>query len=93
MTVRQTGDRLEAESVLKGPQGEQKIPEMYVIDGPETDFKVSVGGGTGAGKRTAAWRDDRRGFDVTERAVVKRGGRTRRSPARSGGRSPRTAGR
>lgn len=32
MTVRQTGDRLEAESILKGPQGEQRIPEVYVVD-------------------------------------------------------------
>jgi hypothetical protein len=45
MTVLHTGDRLEAESVLKGPQGGQRISEVYVVDGRETEFKASMGGG------------------------------------------------
>lgn len=71
MTVKQSGDRVEVQTLVKGPQGEQKIPDVYVLDGRENDFTPTViGGGAGKGKRTARWSEGRNGFETTERATL-----------------------
>jgi hypothetical protein len=71
MTVKQSGDRIEIESLVKTPTGEQRIADMFVLDGEEIDyqpaFNVQV---SGTGKRTSRWADDRNGFEATERATV-----------------------
>jgi hypothetical protein len=72
MRVKQSGDRLEIENELKGPQGEQRLSDVFVLDGKETAFKPPViGDGSGTGKRTSRWSADKRGFDATERATLK----------------------
>jgi hypothetical protein len=71
MTVKQSGDRIEIEIHLKTPMGEQRIPDVYVLDGRETDFQpvlnVQV---SSTGKRTSRWLEGRNGFEATERATV-----------------------
>jgi hypothetical protein len=71
MTVKQSGDRLEIEFHLRGPQGEERASDAYVLDGKETDFRPAiVGGGSGKGRRTSRWLDGKRGFEAQERATV-----------------------
>jgi hypothetical protein len=71
MTVKQSGDRIELEIHLRGPQGEQRTPDAYVLDGKETDFRPAiVGGGSGTGRRTSRWLDGKRGFEARERATL-----------------------
>jgi hypothetical protein len=71
MTVKQSGDRIEIEIHAKTPAGEQRIEDVYVLDGNETDFQpvlnvqISV-----TGKRAARWSDDRNGFEANERVTV-----------------------
>jgi hypothetical protein len=71
MTVKQSGDRVEIEAHVKTPMGEQRIADVYVLDGRETDyqpaFNVQV---SGTGKRTAQWSEDRNGFEATELATA-----------------------
>ncbi|HVL66139.1 MAG TPA: hypothetical protein VM364_02625 [Vicinamibacterales bacterium] len=72
MTVKQSGDQIEIETLVKGPQGEQRIPDRYVLDGKEADFAPTiVGGGTGKGKRTAKWSEGGHGFESKESATVR----------------------
>ena len=71
MVVKQTGDRVEIETDITTAEGQQKIADLYVLDGKETDYKPPVmGPGTGKGRRTSTWTADRRGFDVTEKATI-----------------------
>lgn len=72
MTVNQSGDRIEAEIHIKTPNGnEQRILDVYVLDGNETDFEPPVPSGVSAtGRRTSRWSEGRNGFEATERAVV-----------------------
>ena len=71
MTVKQAGDRVEVETRMTGPMGEQTIPDLYVLDGKETDFTPPViGGGGGKGRRTARWTADGNGFESTEQATL-----------------------
>jgi hypothetical protein len=71
MTVKQSGDRIEIEFHLRGPQGEERASDVYVLDGKETDFRPAiVGGGSGKGRRTSRWLDGKRGFEAQERATV-----------------------
>jgi hypothetical protein len=71
MTVRQSGDRIEVETQLTTPMGEQRIPDVYVVDGTETDFRPTFNVEVSAtGKRTARWTEGRNAFEANERAVV-----------------------
>jgi hypothetical protein len=42
MTVKQSGDRIEVKSQLRGPQGEERASDVYVLDGKETDFRPAI---------------------------------------------------
>lgn len=73
MTVKQTDDRVEIQTIISGAQGEQKISDHYVLDGKETDFTPNLMGGAQAsakGRRTSTRTADGNGFDVTERATI-----------------------
>jgi hypothetical protein len=71
MMVKQSGDRIDIESQVKTAMGEQRIADVYVLDGNETDFQpafnVQV---SGTGRRTSRWSDDRQGFEANERVTV-----------------------
>ena len=70
MTVVQTGDKLSLETKLITEQGEQVIPDTYILDGKEVDFTPrGVGGQTGKGKRTAKLSADGNTIEVTETAT------------------------
>lgn len=70
MTVTQTGDKLSLETKLMMEQGEQVIPDTYVLDGKEVDFTPKTPGGqSGKGKRTAKLSADGNSIDVTENAT------------------------
>ena len=70
MTVVQTGDKLSLETKLTTEQGEQVIPDVYVLDGKEVDFTPrGQGGQTGKGKRTAKLSADGHSIEVTETAT------------------------
>jgi hypothetical protein len=69
--VKQSGDRIEMEILLQTPMGEQRIPDVYVLDGKEADFRPPILGEVSAtGKRTSRWSAGRSGFEATERATV-----------------------
>jgi hypothetical protein len=71
MTVKHTGDRVELESNISSPAGQQTISDVYVLDGKEADYKPPmIGPGSGKGKRTAKWTADKSGFESTESATV-----------------------
>jgi len=38
MTVRQEGDRVQIEVLVKTPQGERTVTDSYTLDGKETEF-------------------------------------------------------
>ena len=68
MTVVQTGDKLSLETKLISEQGEQVVPDSYMLDGKEVDFTPKTPGGqSGKGKRTAKWTAD--GIEVSEKAT------------------------
>jgi hypothetical protein len=70
MTVVQTGDKLSLETKLITEQGEQVVPDSYMLDGKEVDFNPKApGGAAGKGKRTATWAADGNGFEVNEKAT------------------------
>ena len=71
MTVKHDGNRVQIETNITSPQGQQTIPDVYVLDGKETDYKPPViGSGTGTGKRTAKWNADKSGLESTESAKI-----------------------
>lgn len=71
LTVKQDGNRIQTEANLSTPQRQQTIPDVYVLDGKETDYQPPViGSGTGKGKRTSTWNADKSGFDVTESGTL-----------------------
>jgi hypothetical protein len=71
MTVKHTGDRVELESNISSPAGQQTVTDVYVLDGKEADYKPPmIGAGSGKGKRTAKWTADKSGFESTESATV-----------------------
>ena len=71
MVVKHTGNRVEIETDMTTSQGQQKITDLYILDGKEIDYKPPVvGPGTGKGRRTSKWTADRKGFDVTEKATI-----------------------
>lgn len=66
MTVAQNGDSVKIETTLKGEQGEQIVPDSYILDGKEKDIER----GNAKGKRTSKWTADGNGFEVTERVTA-----------------------
>jgi hypothetical protein len=71
MTVNQSGDRIEIETVTATPMGERRTEDVYVLDGIETDFQPVFNVDISAtGKRTSHWSEGRGGFEATERATV-----------------------
>jgi hypothetical protein len=69
MIVKQTGDEIKLETVVKGgPQGEQTVADAYVLDGKEHDFKPSNAPEGARGKRTAKWNAN--GIDVAEKLEI-----------------------
>ncbi|HEU4797103.1 MAG TPA: amidohydrolase family protein [Pyrinomonadaceae bacterium] len=70
MTVTQTGDKLSLETKLITEQGENVVPDTYVLDGKEVDFTPRTpGGGSGKGKRTAKLGADGNSIEVSETAT------------------------
>ena len=71
MTVKQTGDRLEVETKITGPQ-DRTVNDTYTVDGKQTDFTPAMlaGGTAKNGLRTASWSADGNGMDVLEQADV-----------------------
>ena len=68
--VKQTGDRVEAETKTTREGGEEVTPAVYTLDGKEADFvQKGPNGMEGKGKRTSNWTADGNGFDVKETAV------------------------
>lgn len=71
LMLKQTGDRVEVEAKISGPQGEQTVSDGYILDGQPKDFEPAlVGGGKGKGKRTSTWAADGGGFDASEEATL-----------------------
>ena len=70
MTVTQTGDKLSLETKLITEQGEQVVPDSYMLDGKEVEFTPrGMGGQTGKGKRTAKLGADGNSIEVSETAT------------------------
>lgn len=73
MTVKQTGDRLEVETKISGPQGDRTLNDTYTVDGKPAEFTPGLLGGDGKAKkgtRTASWSPEGTGIDITEEAGV-----------------------
>jgi Amidohydrolase family len=69
MTVVQTADNLSLETKLITEQGEQIVPDNYILDGKEVDFTPRTPGGqSGKGKRIAKWGADST-IEVSEKAT------------------------
>lgn len=62
MTITHEGDTVKIETTLKTDQGEQTVPDAYVLDGKEKDLER----GNAKGKRTSKWTAEGNGFEVTE---------------------------
>jgi hypothetical protein len=72
LTVKQVGDRIDVEIKMSGPQGDRTLPDAYVLDGKETEFRPAIvsGGNAKAGTRVSTWAKDGLGFDAQEQAVI-----------------------
>ena len=71
MTVTQTGDKIELETKVTGPQGERVVKDSYTVDGKEVDFSPQgPQGPMGKGKRTAKWAADGMTLEVSETATL-----------------------
>jgi hypothetical protein len=72
MTVKQTGDRLEVETKITGPQQDRTVNDTYTLDGKPAEFTPAMlaGGKAKNGTRTASWSADGKGMDVIEQADV-----------------------
>ena len=70
MTVVQTGDKLTLETKLITEQGEQVVPDTYILDGKEVDFTPKTPGGqSGKGKRISKLGADGNSIEVSEKAT------------------------
>ncbi len=70
MTVVHTGDKLSLETKLMTEQGEQVVPDSYMLDGKEVEFTPKgIGGQVGKGKRTAKLGADGNSIEVSEQAT------------------------
>jgi hypothetical protein len=71
MTVRHAGDRIEIETTVTTPAGEQRIKDVYVLDGKQTEYVAPVvGAGSGKGQRTSRRLPGSDGFEATEAATL-----------------------
>jgi hypothetical protein len=72
MTVSQTGDRIEIETHSRTPTGERRTPDVYVLDGNETDYQpaFSVEASATNARRTSRWSESGNGFEATEHATI-----------------------
>ncbi len=71
MTITQTGDKIDLETKVNGPNGERVIKDSYTVDGKETDFTPQGRqGAMGKGKRTAKWSADSSALEVSETATL-----------------------
>ena len=71
MTITQTGDKIELENKITGPQGEFTVKDSYTADGKEADFTPQgPQGAMGKGKRTAKWSADGAALEVSETATI-----------------------
>ena len=72
LTVKQVDDRIDVEIKMSGPQGDRTLPDAYIVNGKEVEFKPPVvsGGNPKGGKRVSTWAKDGAGFDVQEQAVI-----------------------
>lgn len=72
LTIKQAGDRIDVEIKMSGPQGDRTLPDAYVVDGKEAEFKPAIlsGGNPKGGKRVSTWAKDGAGFDVQEQGQI-----------------------
>jgi hypothetical protein len=72
LTVKQVDDRIDVEIKMSGPQGDRTLPDAYVIDGKEAEFRPAIvsGGNAKGGTRVSTWAKDGVGFDAQEQAVI-----------------------
>jgi hypothetical protein len=72
LSVKQVDDRIDVEIKMSGPQGDHTLPDAYVVDGKEAEFKPPIvsGGNAKGGKRVSTWAKDGAGFDVQEHALI-----------------------
>jgi hypothetical protein len=72
MTVKQTGDRLEVETKITGPEQNRTVNDTFTLDGKPAEFTPAMlaGGTAKNGIRTASWSADGQGMDVLEQADV-----------------------
>lgn len=73
MTVKQTGDRIEVETKISGPEGDRTVNDTYTLDGKPAEFTPAViagGGKAKKGTRSASWSADGSGMDISEEAEV-----------------------
>jgi hypothetical protein len=71
MKVAQSGDRIEVELEWTTPMGEQRLSDVYVLDGKQMDFRPPVPSEVSAtGTRTSRWSEGQSGFEATERATL-----------------------
>src|SRR3954471_19782073 len=72
LIVKQVDDRIDVEIKISGPQGDRTMPDAYIIDGKEAEFKPAVvsGGNAKGGTRVSTWAKDGAGFDVQEQAAL-----------------------
>jgi hypothetical protein len=72
LTVKQVDNRIDVEIKMSGPQGDRTLPDAYIIDGKEAEFKPAIvtGGNARGGKRVSTWAKDGAGFDVQEQAAI-----------------------
>ncbi|HEY0083609.1 MAG TPA: hypothetical protein VGB61_12520 [Pyrinomonadaceae bacterium] len=71
LDITQTGDKIDVQTTVKGPQGERVVKDIFIADGKEVDFAPPIPQGvTGKGKRTTKWAADGMGLDVNESATL-----------------------
>lgn len=72
MSVKQSGDRVDVETKVSGPQGERTINDLYSLDAKPTEFTPAIISGPKPkkGTRTSKWSTEGNGFDATEEATV-----------------------
>jgi hypothetical protein len=72
LIVKQVDDRIDVEIKMSGPQGDRTLPDAYIVDGKEAEFKPAIvsGGNAKGGKRVSTWTKDGAGFDVQEQAAI-----------------------